>query len=75
MAMRRGAAGNENACVQLRDFIQSRLLHGAGGGGDAMLRAGLAAAMLVGIVTGRRIVGGARPTRATVAEAVTVVEG
>ncbi len=57
MAMLRGAVGNENACVQLREFIQSRLLYGAGGGGDAMLRAGLAAAMLVGIVTSRRIIG------------------
>ncbi len=58
MAMLRGAVGNENARVQLRDFIQSRLLHGSGdGGGDAMLRAGLAAAMLVGIVTSRRIIG------------------
>ncbi|WP_410631675.1 TetR family transcriptional regulator [Amycolatopsis sp. cmx-4-83] len=57
MAMLRGAVGNENARVQLREFIQSRLLHGSGGGGDAMLRAGLAAAMLVGIVTSRRIIG------------------
>jgi uncharacterized membrane-anchored protein len=57
MAMLRGAVGNENACVQLREFIQSRLMHGVGGGGDAMLRAGLAAAMLVGIVTSRRIIG------------------
>lgn len=57
MAMLRGAIGNESARVQLRDFIQSRLRHGSGSGGDAMLRAGLAAAMLVGIVTSRRIIG------------------
>ncbi|WP_329064207.1 TetR/AcrR family transcriptional regulator [Amycolatopsis sp. NBC_01480] len=57
MAMLRGAIGNENARVQLRDFLQSRLRHGSGGGGDTMLRAGLAAAMLVGIVTSRRIIG------------------
>jgi AcrR family transcriptional regulator len=63
MAMLRGAVTNESACAQLREFIQSRLVHGTGAGtdsdsdGDAMLRAGLAAAMLVGIVTGRRIIG------------------
>lgn len=63
MAMLRGAVTNESACAQLREFIQSRLVHGTGagtGGGtddDAMLRAGLAAAMLVGIVTSRRIIG------------------
>jgi hypothetical protein len=61
--MLRGAVTNESACAQLREFIQSRLVHGAGDGtrdgtdDDAMLRAGLAAAMLVGIVTGRRIIG------------------
>lgn len=64
MAMLRGAVTNEYACAQLRDFVQSRLVHGIGGrgdggssGDDAMLRAGLAAAMLVGIVTSRRIIG------------------
>lgn len=58
MAMLRGAVTNDYACAQLRDFIQSRLAHGSGDGGDdAMLRAGLAAAMLVGIVTSRRIIG------------------
>jgi AcrR family transcriptional regulator len=58
MAMLRGAIGNENASAQLREFIQSRLVHGTGDGGDdAVLRAGLAAAMLVGVITGRRIVG------------------
>lgn len=58
-AMLRGAIVNELAAKQLRDFIQSRLLHGAGdrGGADAALRAGLAAAMLVGVVTSRDIIG------------------
>ena len=57
-AMLRGAIVNELAAQQLRDFIQSRLLHGTGGRNesDAALRAGLAAAMLVGIVTGRDII-------------------
>ena len=59
MAMLRGAIANDHATTQLRDFIQSRLVHGAKGNGadDAMLRAGLAASMLVGIVTARRIIG------------------
>ncbi|WP_431277837.1 TetR family transcriptional regulator [Leifsonia poae] len=57
MAMLRGAIVNETASAQLRDFIQSRILHGMSGGGDASLRAGLASSMLVGIVTGRRIIG------------------
>ena len=59
MAMLRGAIVNERARAQLRDFIQSRLVHGTEGrdSEDAMLRAGLAAAMLVGIVTSRRIIG------------------
>jgi AcrR family transcriptional regulator len=70
MAMLRGAISHEHAAAQLRDFIQSRLLHGTGTqdgregdgegegeGSEAMLRAGLASAMLVGIVTSRRIIG------------------
>jgi AcrR family transcriptional regulator len=58
MAMLRGAIVNEHASTQLREFIQSRLVHGTNGrGDDAMLRAGLAASMLVGIITGRRIIG------------------
>lgn len=59
MAMLRGAIANDQATTQLRDFIQSRLEHGASGrdGADTTLRAGAAAAMLVGIVTARRIVG------------------
>jgi len=58
MAMLRGAIVNERASMQLREFIQSRLLHGMRGrGDDATLRAGLAAAMLIGIITSRRIIG------------------
>lgn len=58
MAMLRGAIVNQQAAEQLRAFIQSRLVHGTVGGGDsAALRAGLASAMLVGIVTGRQVVG------------------
>ena len=59
MAMLRGAVVNEQAAVQLRDFIQARLEHGAIGSDseDRALRAGLAAAMLVGVVVSRRIIG------------------
>ena len=58
MAMLRGAIVNEHAAAQLRDFIQSRLVHGTSGrGGDAMLRAGLAASMLIGVITSRDIIG------------------
>lgn len=59
MAMLRGAFGNEQASAQLREFIQARLEHGAEGAdqADRALRAGLAAAMLVGIVTSRQVIG------------------
>lgn len=61
MAMLRGAIVNENASTQLADFIQSRLVHGSCGRAaaesEAALRAGLASAMLVGLVTSRRIIG------------------
>src|SRR6202012_1020799 len=58
MAMLRGAIVNEQASTQLREFIQSRLVRGMSGrGDDATLRAGLAAAMLVGVITSRRIIG------------------
>lgn len=59
MAMLRGAIVNDQASAQLREFIQSRLLHGTIGRSDddAALRAGLASSMLVGIVTSRRIIG------------------
>jgi len=56
MAMLRGAIVHEHASTQLRDFIQARLVHGASNE-DRVLRAGLAAAMLVGIVTSRRVIG------------------
>ncbi|WP_419817584.1 TetR family transcriptional regulator [Glaciibacter flavus] len=59
MAMLRGAIVNDQASDQLREFIQSRLLQGTSErtDADAALRAGLASSMLVGVVTGRRIVG------------------
>ena len=58
MAMLRGAIVNEQASAQLRQFIQSRLVHGTKGRGDgALLRAGLAAAMLIGVIVSRRIIG------------------
>lgn len=58
MAMLRGAVVNEQAAAQLRDYIQSRLLHGLEGRDEgAVLRTAVAASMLVGITTGRRIVG------------------
>jgi AcrR family transcriptional regulator len=59
MATLRGAFVNEQAREQLRGFIQSRLLTGTGERPDpeAMLRSGLAASLLVGLVVGRRIIG------------------
>lgn len=59
MAMLRGAMVNEQARHQLRDYIESRLLAGAGRrlGPDAGLQAGLALSMLVGLVVGRQIIG------------------
>ncbi|MGY0498275.1 TetR/AcrR family transcriptional regulator [Nocardia sp. FBN12] len=59
MAMLRSAIVNEQAKEQLRDFIQFRLVEGtsAHNDPDAALRAGLAASMLVGIVTSRQIIG------------------
>lgn len=59
MAMLRGAIVNKHARAQLGDFIQARLLDNAGLRqiDDAVLRAGLASSMLVGLVVGRRIVG------------------
>ncbi|WP_373987288.1 TetR family transcriptional regulator [Duganella sp. BuS-21] len=60
MAMQRAAMSSEVAASQLRDFVQYRLvevispkLHGVS---DAPLRAGLAAAMLVGVIVSRDIV-------------------
>lgn len=59
MAMLRGAIVNQQANEQLREFIQSRLVEHVGSPrtDDAVLRAGMASAMLVGIVTSRRIIG------------------
>lgn len=59
VAMLRGAIVNEQASTQLREFIQARLLDGARSRAidNAVLRAGLASSMLVGIIVGRRIVG------------------
>jgi AcrR family transcriptional regulator len=59
MAMLRGAVVNEQANTQLREFIQARLLKAVGPAAtdDAVLRAGLASSMLVGLIVGRRIVG------------------
>lgn len=60
MAMQRAAMSSEAAAAQLRDFVQYRLVEVVSpkihGGADAPLRAGLAAAMLVGVFVGRNIV-------------------
>ena len=75
MAMLRGAIVNEKASEQLRDFIQARLLDGTSErtDADAALRAGLASSMLVGIVTGRRIIGVPALVTADTEELVTVL--
>lgn len=75
MAMLRGAIVNQHANDQLRDFIQSRLREGtqASGDADAGLRTGLASAMLVGIVTARRIIGVPTLVYADVEDLVRVV--
>ncbi|AMM20202.1 transcriptional regulator [Frondihabitans sp. PAMC 28766] len=59
MATLRGAVVNERASEALSEFIQSRLLAESRVQGDesAALRAGLASAMLVGVITSRRIIG------------------
>lgn len=58
--MFRSAVGNEAAAEQFRDFVQARLVDGIGPRlstpTDAAVRAGLASAMLVGIVIARRII-------------------
>lgn len=58
MAMLRSAVDNEGANTRLRDFIQARLMHNSdqSDGEERALRAGLAAAMLVGVITSRQIV-------------------
>lgn len=75
MAMLRGAIVNQHANDQLRDFIQSRLRGGtqANGEADAVLRTGLASAMLVGIVTARRIIGVPTLVEASIDDLVRVV--
>jgi AcrR family transcriptional regulator len=58
MATLRGAIVNEHAAAALRGFLQSRLLNGARGREEhAALRAGIAAAALVGVITSRNIIG------------------
>jgi len=59
MAMLRGAVTQDAAAARLRGFIQDRLVATAPGpeGEERTLRAGLAAAMLVGVVTSRRVIG------------------
>jgi AcrR family transcriptional regulator len=59
MAMLRNAMVNEQARQHLRDYIESRLMAGGSEslGPDARLRAGVALSMLVGLVTGRQIIG------------------
>ncbi|WP_223693563.1 TetR/AcrR family transcriptional regulator [Leifsonia poae] len=74
MAMLRGAIVNEQANTQLRDFIQARLIHGAKRSTEVTaLRAGLAAAMLVGIITSRRIIGVATLAKADHEELIATV--
>jgi AcrR family transcriptional regulator len=61
LAILRGAISQPDAAAQLRDFIQARLSMGAGvhhdGDGEALVRAAVAASMLIGVIVGRRIVG------------------
>lgn len=59
MATLRGAFVNDQARDQLRGFIQSRLVAGTRQREDptAMLRAGLVASLLIGMVIGRRVIG------------------
>ena len=75
LAMLRGAIVNEQARDQLREFIQSRLLAGTCErlGSDAALRAGLASSLLIGLVTGRQILGVPLLVAADTEELVTVI--
>lgn len=74
LAMLRGAIVNEDASAQLADFIESRLLEGTRGRVDsgAALRAALASSMLVGLVTGRTVIGVPTLAEADVDDIVTV---
>ena len=60
LAMLRAAISNPQAAAQLREFIQARLLEQISSrlrnDHDATVRSGLASAMLMGIIVGRRIV-------------------
>lgn len=59
LAMLRAAVANEVAGEVIRDFVQARLVEVIAPkleGSDAALRAGLVAAMLMGVVLGRQIV-------------------
>ena len=60
LAMLRGAIAHEQAAAQLREFIEARLITevrpDVAGDPTARTRIGLAAAMLVGVVLGRRVV-------------------
>lgn len=60
MAMQRAAMSSELAAAQLRDFVQYRWIEVVSpkihGQADAALRAGLASAMLVGVIVGRNMV-------------------
>ena len=60
LAMLRSAITNKQAAEQLREFVQARLLEGIGSrlaqDPAAIVRAGLASTMLIGVVIGRRIV-------------------
>lgn len=60
MAMQRAAMSSEVAAAQLRDFVQFRLVEVVSPklhrGSDAVVRTGLASAMLVGVIMGRNII-------------------
>ncbi|MDR0212310.1 MAG: TetR family transcriptional regulator [Pseudomonas putida] len=75
MATLRGAVVNEQAREQLRDFIQSRLLAGFQEvpSPDATLRAGIASALLVGLIVSRRIIGVPLLVEASREELVSIV--
>jgi AcrR family transcriptional regulator/dienelactone hydrolase len=61
LAMLRNSIAHEQASAQLRDFIQARLIREAnprlGDDHDSVLRVGLVASMLVGVIVGRKVVG------------------
>jgi AcrR family transcriptional regulator len=61
LAMLRGAISQPDAAAQLRHFLQARIAKGVtmrhDDDDDALLRVGLAASTLIGVIVGRRIVG------------------